>query len=944
MPRALVLIVAALLITTGTATAGKKKKTKPKQPAIACSSEMSCARKCSAKNPAACDRLFAQLDGDLETWRHSPDIQAHKLAIHTVARANLPAACSAKQVRSCVLLGRLEEQGLGGPQDVTTAQERFTKACDAGEAAGCFALGTAYSQGSFGGKVPKLAYAAFEKGCKAGFQDACAQAGLMKADGTGTEKDLEGGIDAIEEACIKKSGLACAWLASLTSNGFGSLDGGATEVARFNERACELGHVTSCFVAADVYAAAPSLQLPYYEHACKAGSALGCAVAADAARADDPDRARVFEERACALGDWFRCDQLAQVYRNDAKNRDKYLAYLEATCDAEENSYSCMTLILVDLPEVVYDDIGVASLKRKPKKGEVEKVLARLEALCDRVAFACEAAAEMLDHGLYIKRDRVRARKLAQKACEAGGACSRVEALDLEIALEVDAAACGKDDLQACMRWGDAAVTLGFGGAEVAFDKACKGGVQDGCYAAAHRRLWSPETGDLDPKIVEQIMGWCRGGVLGECRFAWQNLPGWVEEASRKGCDLGDHESCTTSGGGLEDSDPAQALVAYERGCALDATSSSCAQIPPLRDAKQIADETAGCKANKPDSCLALGNRVRSTDPVAALAAFDRACTAKRADGCYGAGMLRTNDPTRQLQDLDKACELGSFDGCKAAGAIWLVSGDQAKARVALTKACLGGNSYDACVEAAPLWRADPADKDHVQLFAVLDRSCAYGDAAACEERQYPNGRPAGEVDSGYSSYRPSSGPRKLHLRLDVGAFQISPRGTMSTFEAYNGGAIGVGARTRRALGSGMFGLVIEGRGALSYGQESDLGYDGNGVVGLGIGRGGVAAEVAGVVGYDAMGETPAPATAFGLEGTYYYGWEVRARASFGARFAAGFSYASLGRQSEVVEQEKRLEFTLSRRNDRGGGIGVGVRTVAYDDGGIIGGFLRIDR
>lgn len=943
MPRALVLIVAALLITTGTAAAGKKKK-KPKQPAISCSSEMSCARKCSAKNAAACDRLYEQLDSELEIWRAHPDINAQpqRVAIHTEARANLPAVCSAKQPRSCVLLGRLEEQGLGGAADVTSAQERFTKACDAGEGIGCVALGIAYAEGSFGGKVPKLAYGAFEKGCKAGFQDACARAGISKADGTGTEKDLDGGMDMIAEACVKKSAAACSTLAAISE--YGSVKGSATEIKRLKERACELGHEVTCISLAQ-HEADPTIQLRYYDTACSFDSQLGCNVAADLIRSTEPDRARGLDERACALGDWHACDNLAQLYKDDPKNRDKYLAFLEATCDAEQSSYSCLTRITVDLPEVVYDEeTGVGTLKRKPKKGEIEKILTRLDALCDRLVYACNEAVNLLTSDLYMKYDRVRARKFAQKACDLGE-CAQVQSIDAQIALEADVVACDKDDFEACLRWG---THSGWDDPEAAkaLAKACTGGVKDACYAHAHLRVYSPENDLPDPKIAEQIMGWCREGVLGECQFAWRGLPGVLVEASRKGCELGDHASCTSWGNAQVATDPAQALVAYERGCALDATSNSCAQIPALRDAKQLADETAGCKANKPDSCVALGERLRATQPVEALAAFDRACTAKRADGCYGAGLLRDNDPTRALQDQAKACELGSLDGCKAAGGMWLGSGDpgdQAKAKLALTKACLGGKFEDACTAAAPLWRADPADKDHVQLFAVLDRSCAFGDAAACEERQNPDGRPAGAVDGGYSSYRPS-GPRKFHLRLDVGAFQISPRGTTSTFEAYNGGSIGVGARTRRALGSGMFGLVIEGRGALSYGQESDLGYDGNGVIGLGIGRGGVAAEVAGVVGYDAMGESPAPATAFGLEGTYYYGWELRGRISLGERFAAGVSYASLGRQSEVVEQEKRLELTLSRRNERGGAIGVGVRTVAYDDGGIIGGFLRIDR
>ena len=956
-PRVL-LTITILVLTASLAHAGKSTA-----PTLPCSNETSCARKCGPKNKAACLRLGRLLDGRIELNRTYKQDHRDSVELFTTARKSLTGACKVKQPEACVLLGRLEEQGLGGPADVTSAEKRFSTACDKKVGSGCMALGFAYYKGSFGGSVPKLAYGAFERGCAAGHQDSCAEVAIFTFDGVGTTADQPGAMKMLDAACAKKSTLACRTLGYAYSDGLGGTGIDVPRATQYFEQACDLGDGSACDELIAQHVNDKAKHAAYVEKGCRNGSSSACYQWTDQARASkDNELMNEANEQACALGNYYACTTIADQYRRGdhgrGKDRKKFLAYLDLACEAGDD-FTCARRVAVDVPNVIWDEATQANkLDGKVSKKAVKKALAALDKLCKAENEpACKRLGAIYSQELYGVLDLSRARAAYDTACKLrnAGTCYDVNAIDSRIALEKHADACDDGDLAACEKYGRESMFTSPKRAIAALEKACKGKRTSACKELAHQRHYQG-----DKTALDDIIAACDAGDGEECAFVATALdypdPVRARTYHVKACELGQAYSCAQLGWRhLDAGEDDQALAFLDRACSLDAyQDQACFEAEALREDARLRGEEKACASGKTDTCRGVGDRLREVRPADALAAYDRACTAKVGDACHAAAEMRSTgatgvaaDPVRARSDAQKACDLGVIAACVEVAPLWEKTGDTKKASAAWAAAC-HGNDVGACGRAAALLRTNKDDKAY---RAVLDRGCMLGDSLLCDELKHPGEDPLARVAATTptttttpvaETWEPSEPYRHVPRRkkglgratLHGGAFAMTPSDT-ALFPAYKGGVVGLESEGRS---SGKLAAVALLRGSLGYDEQSSWSHDAAGGLGASYAFGPIRSSVLLVAGHDGVGGAPdVAAMTHGVEGAWYSGWELRGRTGLGA-WSIGAGYAKLNRRGDV--DETRLDLALDKRRESGSTVGIGLRVTDYDGASSIAGFL----
>ncbi len=539
----LLVLVGVLLLVTPKAFA---------QPA--CVGTESCANKCSPKNKAACDRLYDLLDPELEYVRSGGTPPAY-----TVARTSAEAVCKAKHQRSCVLLGQLEELGVGGDKDAASAKRRFEKACKAGFADGCIALGEAYLAYTIDGASKEAAHDAFEDACDRGMPDACGRLGDMALTdaayvaGAGRAKELEAAVARLDDACDQKSAWSCGRLGDAYLYGYAPT-ADATRGTSYHRKACKLGRAASC-VSLLGMAAPDASDRAMYDAACADGAADVCYTLG--AYETTAEGKRKYDELSCEAGAGYVCDQLGR--------RDLACEYgvptacelveAEKLCDAgdrpacsrvardafDRNTSTDASAVIAaceagDVPSCTWIATSV-----RLDATVVTRGAARGCELGDNAL--CASYGDRLAQGLGTTKDSAAAIAVLERACTVDAyayswACTRLN--------EVRASKQHDDQLGACIA-GDALICYAIG----EYDDACAAGSADGCAQFASMQS--------DPILLRDYL--------------------------QRACDLGRYDSCYSAGYYWQSiGDVARAVDDYTRACAnmqYGACTSAIALVDP---------------------------------------------------------------------------------------------------------------------------------------------------------------------------------------------------------------------------------------------------------------------------------------------------------------------------------------------------------------------------
>lgn len=938
--RLLFAIVTVLALAT-TAAAAPKKKAK-----LACTTALDCAKKCSGKAKAACDRLYTVLDERLEGYRTMPD--PSYAATYEAARRSLTGACKARHRASCVLLGRLEETGKGGAVDVVAAEKRFETACEAGEPKGCLALGHAHRAGAFGTPQSKLAFSWYQRACSAGDQVGCAYVGSMTIDGVGTTQDLIGGVAALQKACEARGGYACAVLAGVYEYGRTNLPADKVKSRTYREQSCEHGYNPSCTTLG--WAVGGDAGVVWHRKACERGAIDACSAAISLTK--DNATKDELREISCDLGSTGACKELSWPHREKAPK--KYVAYQQRACDLGDES-ACIAVVTVDLPIVKYDAQNRPIPVDKSHARKIAKVIGKLDGMCKKKrAGACTQLGDLYAYSAMVPRDLAKAKVHYQAACDvrAEKDCWSVKELDRLAAADKEYQACEAGDLDLCTRFGRANYYNEPVRAGAALDKACQAKIVAACaylarvdISAAYDWDWTGDMGAVGDADLAPLLANCKLGAKDDCYFVLDYGFGTATAAEVGAllCDGGDPMPCANAGRAKATAgDLAGATRLFERGCKLQAGSESCTELDKIAAQRKTADEAAACGKGDPAACMAVAERT-ADKPAEQLALFDRACAGKHVAACTRAALIRqhgatgvTADPIRARADLEKACSLGAADACVSVAGMWDQVGERDKARAAWVRAC-EGSAPGSCVQAVALLRDDKQQKDRYR--AMLDRGCMLGDSTLCDEAKHGYKAPAPESATSTSSsydYQPryTARPKRSRAALVAGAWQLTPdEGALH--EGFLGGSVGIDSRARSGYeGVHYLGLV---RGALTYDEQSNLGHDVAAGVGIGYGLGRLSLDASGLVGHDGLGEMTA--TAFGLPSAWYAGYELRATIGAGQWSLTG-AYAKLNRQA--YEDETRWSVTVDRH--RSALIGLGLQGIDYQGASTLGAFLRVAR
>jgi TonB family protein len=210
------------------------------------------------------------------------------------------------------------------------------------------------------------------------------------------------------------------------------------------------------------------------------------------------------------------------------------------------------------------------------------------------------------------------------------------------------------------------------------------------------------EVAQDEPRAIQFLDSACRAGLIGSC-----SAQGWLllklhqrpEDAKRgeqllgRGCAEGAPVACDMLGRAYASGigvtrDPSKAAKLLNKACDAD-VAESCSALAELletgdgvpRDAeraralarkacavgsRQMCEKA--CDAGNGSACVALGDRlaqVKDSNTGRVKRAYERACNAAAAEGCYDLG-LRTKDPEEALPVFQRACSLEDPFGCLA--------------------------------------------------------------------------------------------------------------------------------------------------------------------------------------------------------------------------------------------------------------------------------------
>ncbi len=305
-----------------------------------------------------------------------------------------------------------------------------------------------------------------------------------------------------------------------------------------------------------------------------------------------------------------------------------------------------------DDPEACYER-ALRWMETPEGTGEsLEEVIELLEGACrGGLAVACQDRAVLAEEGVG-ERDEAVAARFFSKACELGHEPGCVGARQADPTLRQDPESwerrCGEGELQDCVQFGlfrEAGGEFpGVGEATEYFQRACEGGLADGCFWWA--RYLEGRGMEGDERQRELYLEACEGGMARACTTLARRLDADGGEGLMavlvRACELGDGYGCHHLG-----------IVERRQGNA------------------QAARESweRGCDLWHADSCNALAMLLVEQEPEAAAPRYERACQLGVEGACFNfAVYLNVHEGPeafeRSRRLLLRACDQSHAQAC----------------------------------------------------------------------------------------------------------------------------------------------------------------------------------------------------------------------------------------------------------------------------------------
>lgn len=220
-------------------------------------------------------------------------------------------------------------------------------------------------------------------------------------------------------------------------------------------------------------------------------------------------------------------------------------------------------------------------------------------------------------------------------------------------------------------------------------------------------------------------------------------------------CDRGEGAACNRLGvaaargeRGAKNLEAARGF--YQRACEAE-DGTGCANLGALHE-RDFGDDKAavhyyrlGCDLRSPAACTGLAvmlvaGRAIQADPGRARELLEGACQAAHAPACGQLGVLLGRDPSaaeRARELLQRGCDAEDSASCAELGAAWAEGRggprDEARAIQIWLGLCDAGRSAG-CTALGRYYRGRERT-DEARRY--LDRGCAAGDPAACDEAKH---------------------------------------------------------------------------------------------------------------------------------------------------------------------------------------------------------------
>ncbi|PCH63407.1 MAG: hypothetical protein COC09_05985 [Gammaproteobacteria bacterium] len=257
-------------------------------------------------------------------------IDTNKRPSHSDAANMLKIACGLNSQEGCFKLGKFYSEGKGVEKNFVEAANLYKKACDNKLEDGCISLGWAYLKGSGVTQNTTTGRNFLDKSCNDGNDNTCQSLGWAYFKGDGIEHNVKLGEEFLNKSCESKNAETCAGVAYAYEYGTASVSRNTSKAVTFYKKACDLGHVNSCFSAGNMYHDPDNPQqnltqaVIYFQKACDGQDKSGCyflAYSYENGRGLTKDTNKAFQyyQKSCELGSTYGCE--AQKKINNATNQ-----------------------------------------------------------------------------------------------------------------------------------------------------------------------------------------------------------------------------------------------------------------------------------------------------------------------------------------------------------------------------------------------------------------------------------------------------------------------------------------------------------------------------------------------------------------------------------------------------------------------------------------------
>lgn len=208
--------------------------------------------------------------------------------------------CNDGGLEECAALGVLWSVGDLGQVDWEKAASFFEKACNGGRAESCADVALAQQRVALG--TPDT----WAGKCDAGEAAICLELGRAQVDGReGFAVSPEEAAKALQKGCDGDNGAACDVLGLLYIEK--KIDGGFKKAEKAFRRGCELNDGAACHHASQAEVPGKKRHVELLEKGCELGSGeacfeMGVLYSGGFIKDGDPEQAKVWHAKACALG------------------------------------------------------------------------------------------------------------------------------------------------------------------------------------------------------------------------------------------------------------------------------------------------------------------------------------------------------------------------------------------------------------------------------------------------------------------------------------------------------------------------------------------------------------------------------------------------------------------------------------------------------------------